>query len=61
MANNKLIAVYGNEADRLRAALVAEKLGHPSISKMLLAFIRNSYREHFGDTNPAHLKELSHE
>lgn len=59
MANTKLIAVYGNGTDRLKAAVLAKKIGSPSISKMLLTYIRSEYAKHFGEANPAHVAELT--
>lgn len=61
MANNKMIAVYGNDADRLKAALLAKKSGAGSISRWLLNHIRSEYRKVYGETNPAHIMEQAGE
>lgn len=51
MSKGKAIMAYGTEADRRRAAAMAELAGK-STSEWLLGLIRDNYRQVYGETPP---------
>lgn len=54
---NKLIASYGTEEDRLRAALIAKRRA-TTISKLILTYIRDEYRKVYGEADPHDVTEI---